>query len=100
MRRPFMRTFLQYCLLTLIAFDVVVLGRLAFRGWPTHAVSGESGWVLKRVPFTTTDVRILIVILFAHAVVGYLYFRRRSSRSLGRHVRESRSICTRMRKSR
>ena len=29
-----MRTFLQYCLLTLIAFDVVVLPRLAFRGCP------------------------------------------------------------------
>lgn len=76
-----MRTFLQCCLLTLIAFDLLVLGRLALRGWPTNAVSGESGWALKAVPFTETDLRILIVILLAHAVVGYLYFRRRSSRS-------------------
>lgn len=76
-----MRTFIQCCVLTLIAFDMVVLGRVAFRGWPTRAVSGESGWILRPVPFTATDFRILIVILFAHAVVAYLYFRRRSSRS-------------------
>jgi hypothetical protein len=76
-----MRTFLQCCLLILIAFDLVVLGRLAFRGLPTHAVSGESGWALKPVPFTETDVTILVVILLAHAVVGYLYLRCRSSRS-------------------
>ena len=73
-----MRMLLQCCLLTLIVFDMVVLGRLIVRGWPTYAVLDKSGWVLKPVPFTAMDVCILIGILLAHAGIGYLYFHRRS----------------------
>jgi hypothetical protein len=73
-----MRTFLQCCLVTLLALDILTFGTLAVRGWPTRLVRSGASWIPERVPLTATDYQIVSVILLAHVVFGYLYFRRRS----------------------
>jgi hypothetical protein len=76
-----MRTSLQCCVLTLLALDILALGTLAVRGWPTRLVRSGANWIPERVPMTATDYQIVGVIILAHLVCGYFYFRHRSPRS-------------------
>jgi len=76
-----MRMFSVCGLLTMAALDVVILSWLGFHGWLTRPALTAAGWVYTRQPFTATDFKITIVILLAHLVFGYLYFRSRSKAS-------------------